>query len=76
MRYGYAMAIRDLAEGAEFPASEEAAHINELALFSQAEITDEDKAAMETYASRVLDAARKHWSPIKKLKLKFIDGIY
>lgn len=76
MRYGYAMAIKDRAMGILLPEDEEAYHINELALFSRQEITDEDRKHMDEYASKVLKEAKKTWNMIRKLRLRLIDGIY
>ena len=54
----------------------EAAHINELALFSRQDISDNERKQMDEYASEVLDAASKTWGIWRKLKLRLIDGIY
>ena len=76
LRYGYAMAIKDRAEGLVLDEDAEAAHINELALFSRQDISDNERKQMDEYASEVLDAASKTWGIWRKLKLRLIDGIY
>ena len=77
LRYGYAMALRQRADGLLLPGEdEEAALLNEQALFSRREMTGEDRARMDAYARRVLQKCREKWGFFRKLRLRLIDAIY
>ena len=76
MRYGYAMALKQRAEDPPLPEDEEAARLNELALFSRREITKAERARMDDYAENVLAACREQWKLPQKLRFRWIEGIY
>ena len=77
LRYGYAMALRRRAEGAELPGEDEAAALlNEQALFSRREIGRDERARMDEYARRVLAKCRETWPLFRRLRLRLIDAIY
>ena len=76
MRYGYAMALKQRAENPALPEDDEAARLNELALFSCREITTTERTQMDNYAKKVLAACRERWKFSQKLRLRWIEGIY
>lgn len=76
MRYGYAMALKRRAAGISLPDDAAAAHLNELALFSAREIGKAERSEMDAYAENVLNACREQWRFLRKLRLRFIEGIY
>lgn len=76
LRYGYAMALKDRAEGVTLAEDAAAAKLNELALFSRREITKSDRAQMDAYAEIVREACKKKWNLPQKLRLRWIEGIY
>ena len=76
MRYGYAMALKARTGDVNLPEDAAAAHINELALFSQHEITQSQRKQMDIYVGSVLDACKRRWKWRQKLKLRWIEGIY
>ena len=62
---------RGIPEGAE-----EAARLNELALFSSREMTGEQRKEMDGYASAVLQACKEKWTLSQKLRYKLWECLY
>lgn len=77
MRFGYA---EKLLENADIDAKsfgyDEAFAINREALFSEHEISDEQRKTVDDYAKNILTECKKKWSLWQKLKNRFVKFIY
>lgn len=80
MRFGYAKKLienADLSEETlEKAGYEEAFAVNREALFSEHEITDEQRKSVDDYAEKILAECKKEWSPWQKFKNRWIKFIY
>jgi hypothetical protein len=77
MRFGYA---EKLLENADIDAKkfgyDEAFAINREALFSEHEISDEQRKTVDEYAEKVLAECKNKWSFWQKIKNRFVKFIY
>lgn len=75
LRFGYAQKLLDNS-GLETEGYEEAFTINKEALFSEHEISDEQRRMVDDFAEKVLAECKKSWSLWQKIKYKWIKFIY
>lgn len=71
--------ITSLCSAGASPESEllmRAKQLNEEALFSTHTLTAEQLAEMHTYYSQTLACGKKTWSPLRKLRYYWIEGLY
>ena len=77
MRFGYA---EKLLENADIDAKsfgyDEAFAINREALFSEHEISDEQRKTVDEYTQKVLEECKNNWSLLQKFKNRFVKIIY
>ena len=77
LRFGYAEKLIEASgiskETADY---EEAFAINKEALFSEHEISDEQRKTVDEYAQKVLAECKEKWSLWQKIKYRFIKFIY
>ena len=77
MRFGYA---EKLLENADIDAKsfgyDEAFAINREALFSEHEISDEQRKTVDDYAKNILAECKNKWSLWQKFKNRFVKFIY
>ncbi len=77
MRFGYA---EKLLENADIDAKrfgyDEAFEINREALFSEHEISDEQRKTVDNYANNILAECNNNWSFWQKIKNRFVKFIY
>lgn len=76
LRYGYARCLLRHSSARKPEGAEEAARLNELALFSSREMTGEQRKKMDGYASAVLQACKEKWTLSQKLRYKLWECLY
>lgn len=70
LRYGYARCLLRHSSARKPEGAEEAARLNELALFSAREMSGEQRQKMDGYANTVLQACKEKWTLTQKLRYK------
>ena len=76
LRYGYARCLLRHSCVTRPEGAEEAARLNELALFSAREMSAEQRQKMDGYASSVLEACKGKWTLSQKLRYKLWECLY
>ena len=77
MRFGYAQKLLETAGiDAKSLGYDEAFAINKEALFSEHEISDEQRKTVDEYAQKVLTECKNKWSLWQKIKNRFVKFIY
>ena len=77
LRFGYAEKLIEASGiGRETADYEAAFAINKEALFSEHEISDEQRKTVDEYAQKVLAECKNNWSLWQKIKYRFIKFIY
>ena len=77
MRFGYAeKLLENAAIDAKSFGYDEASVINREALFSEHEISDEQRKTVDDYAKNVLAECKNNWSFWQKIKNRFVKFIY
>ena len=76
LRYGYARCLLRHSSARKPEGAEEAARLNELALFSSREMSGEQRQKMDGYANTVLQACKEKWALTQKLRYKLWECLY
>ena len=76
MRYGYAAYLLKHSEADPPKGWQDAEKLNAEALFSNHEMTEEQRRQMDEYAEAVLERCRSEWTVLKKLRYRLWDCIY
>jgi len=74
--YAYACMLKKKAALEEQPTEPEIRALNEEALFSTHEMTEEQQNRMETYQKQVLENCRERWKPWQKFWYRYIWWLY
>ena len=74
--YAYACMLKKKAALEEQPTEPEIQALNEEALFSTHEMTEEQQNRMETYQKQVLESCRKRWKPWQRFWYRYIWWLY
>lgn len=75
LRFGYALRLAASC-GLNLEGEEQARELNREALFSNHEMTTEQKEEMDACAQRVLDTCKETWTILQKLRYKLWDCLY
>lgn len=76
LRYGYAQCLLRHSSVGDVEGGERAAQLNELALFSQEEMTDQQRQEMDGFAAAVLEKCKEKWTAAQRLCYKLWDCLY
>lgn len=76
LRYGYARCLLHHSGVSDVEGHDRAAQLNELALFSRQEMTDQQRREMDDFAAAALTACRKSWTLPQKIRYKLWDCLY
>lgn len=76
MRYGYAVRLSQSCGGTSVEGAERAEKLNREALFSNREMTQEQRDEMDSYAQRVLHACKEKWTVLEKIRYRVWDCLY
>lgn len=76
LRFGYAVSLLGTCDGLTVDGSQMAENLNREALFSNHEMTDNQRQEMDAYAQKVLEACRNTWTIPQKLRYLLWDCLY
>ena len=76
LRYGYALRLIQTVDSVQVEGIEQAALLNQEALFSNHDMTDLQRQEMEAFARRVLCACKQQWTIWKKLRYWLWECLY
>lgn len=75
-RYGYARKLLESCMDISVEGSEEAEILNREAMFSNHEMTDEQRQHMNQYSGCVLNACKEKWTIMEKIRYRLWDCLY
>lgn len=76
LQYGYAQCLLHHSSVCKLEGAKEAAKLNELALFSLQEMSEEQRQKMDGFANAVLQACKEKWTLSQKLRYKLWECLY
>jgi len=76
MRFGYALRLLECCENAQIDENRRAEELNREALFSDHEMTAQQRREMDEYADCVLGECRDKWTFFDKLRYRLWDCLY
>ena len=76
LRFGYALRLMKSCGGLTVAGEQQARELNREALFSNHEMTQQQRSEMDAYAQRVLQTCKEIWTIPQKLRYKLWDCLY